>query len=202
MRRLHNHRFCTVTGEAIYHNEHDHFHEVKFRTDFSDEHFHEFCGKTSGAIDVGNGKHVHFIKDFTEEEDNHKHNFRLQRLSTVLSTSSANSLWIPRNYSGVFRISHDLPLFFFASRASCWPACTARSSSKAAIRLYLLNRSIARMYFIRSKGSETEISLAAWPEPGARRSYHIGPFQQIVKEFPGSHPFRRLQPDIRRVHAS
>ncbi len=21
----HNHRFCTVTGEAIYHNEHDHF---------------------------------------------------------------------------------------------------------------------------------------------------------------------------------
>lgn len=63
----HNHRFCTVTGEAMsFPCGKDHFHEVKFRTDFSDGHFHEFCGKTSGAIDVGNGKHVHFIKDFTE----------------------------------------------------------------------------------------------------------------------------------------
>ena len=77
----HNHRFCTVTGEAIYCNDkHDHFHEVKFHTDFSDEHFHEFCGKTSGAIDVGNGKHVHFIKDFTEEKDNHKHEFQAATL--------------------------------------------------------------------------------------------------------------------------
>lgn len=25
----------------------DHYHEVKFRTDFSDEHYHEFYGKTS-----------------------------------------------------------------------------------------------------------------------------------------------------------
>ena len=29
----------------------DHFHEVKFHTDFSDKHFHEFCGRTTGAID-------------------------------------------------------------------------------------------------------------------------------------------------------
>ena len=79
----HNHRFCTVTGEAIYHKEkdkYDHYHEVKFHTDFSDEHFHEFCGKTTGAIDVGNGKHVHFIKDFTEEEDNHKHELQAATL--------------------------------------------------------------------------------------------------------------------------
>ena len=47
-RSCHNHRFCTVTGEAIYcKDKHDHFHEVKFHTDFSDEHYHEFCGKTS-----------------------------------------------------------------------------------------------------------------------------------------------------------
>ena len=58
----------------------DHFHEVKFHTDFSDGHYHEFCGKTTGAIDVGNGKHVHFIKDFTKEEDNHKHEFQAATL--------------------------------------------------------------------------------------------------------------------------
>ena len=77
----HNHRFCTVTGEAIYiPGKNDHFHEVKFRTDFTDEHFHEFCGKTSGAIDLGGGKHVHFIKDCTEKEDNHKHEFQAATL--------------------------------------------------------------------------------------------------------------------------
>ena len=59
---------------------HDHYHEVKFRTDFSDKHYHEFCGKTTGAIDVGNGKHVHFIKAFTEEEDGHKHEFQAATL--------------------------------------------------------------------------------------------------------------------------
>lgn len=77
----HNHRFCTVSDEAIYTRDNrDHYHEVKFRTDFADEHFHEFRGKTSGAIDVGNGKHVHFIKDFTEEEDGHKHEFQAATL--------------------------------------------------------------------------------------------------------------------------
>lgn len=58
----------------------DHFHEVKFHTDFSDGHYHKFYGKTTGAIDVGGGKHVHFIKDFTEEEDNHKHEFQAATL--------------------------------------------------------------------------------------------------------------------------
>lgn len=80
----HNHRYCTVSGEAIYfkdkHDKYDHCHEVKFHTDFSDEHFHEFKGKTSGAIEVGNGKHVHFLKDFTEEEDGHKHEFQVATL--------------------------------------------------------------------------------------------------------------------------
>ena len=77
----HNHRFCTVSDEAKYTpDKKDHFHEVKFRTDFSDGHYHEFCGKTSGAIDVGCGKHVHFLKDCTKPEDNHKHEFQFATL--------------------------------------------------------------------------------------------------------------------------
>ncbi len=78
-RDCHNHRFCTVTGEAIEMGN-CHFHEVKFRTDFSDGHYHEFCGKTSLAIDVGGGKHVHFIKDCTECKDGHKHEFQAATL--------------------------------------------------------------------------------------------------------------------------
>lgn len=77
----HNHRFCTISGEAVYtKDKRDHYHEVKFCTDFSDEHFHEFCGKTSGAVDVGNGRHVHFLKGFTKEEDGHKHEFQAATL--------------------------------------------------------------------------------------------------------------------------
>ena len=75
----HNHRFCTVSGEAIKAGN-SHIHEVKFRTDFSDRHFHEFCGMSSPAIEVGNGKHVHFLKAFTEEEDGHKHQFQVATL--------------------------------------------------------------------------------------------------------------------------
>ena len=75
----HNHRFCTVSGEAIKMGN-SHVHEVKFHTAFTDEHFHEFCGKTSRAIEVGNGKHVHFIKDFTEVEDGHRHQFQAATL--------------------------------------------------------------------------------------------------------------------------
>ena len=77
----HNHRFCTVSGEAEYKpDKSDHYHDVKFRTDFADGHYHEFCGKTSGAIDVGNGKHVHFLKDFTNVEDRHRHEFQVATL--------------------------------------------------------------------------------------------------------------------------
>lgn len=75
----HNHRFCTVSGEAIQMGN-SHVHEVKFRTDFSDEHFHEFSGKTSRAIEVGNGKHVHFISDSTERQDGHRHQFQAATL--------------------------------------------------------------------------------------------------------------------------
>lgn len=75
----HNHRFCTVSGEAM-EKGNSHVHEVKFRTDTADEHFHEFCGKTDPAIPVGEGKHVHFLKSVTEEADGHKHKFQVATL--------------------------------------------------------------------------------------------------------------------------
>lgn len=75
----HNHRFCTVTDEAIRVGN-NHYHEVKFRTDFADEHYHEFCGKTTPAIEVGNGKHVHYIKDVTVTENGHVHKFQATTL--------------------------------------------------------------------------------------------------------------------------
>ena len=75
----HNHRFCTLSGEAITMGN-SHVHEVKFRTDFADGHYHEFCGKSSPAINVGNGKHIHFVSACTGEEDGHKHQFQVASL--------------------------------------------------------------------------------------------------------------------------
>lgn len=76
----HNHRFATVSGEAIeFDCGSDHYHEVKFKTDFYEDHFHEYCGKTTGAIRVGD-RHVHFLESVTSEEDCHRHNFRVATL--------------------------------------------------------------------------------------------------------------------------
>ena len=75
----HNHRFASVSGEAIPIGMSDHVHEVIFRTDFYEEHFHQFCGKTSGAIMVGD-RHVHFLESVTTENDGHMHEFRLASL--------------------------------------------------------------------------------------------------------------------------
>lgn len=77
----HNHRFTTVSGEAIrIPGKDDHYHEITFRTDTADGHYHEFCGRSSGAIDVGGGKHVHFAKACTTAEDGHKHEFQVASL--------------------------------------------------------------------------------------------------------------------------
>jgi hypothetical protein len=75
----HNHRFATVTCEAIPYGINDHVHEVIFRTDFYDDHFHEFKGRTSCSIRVGN-RHVHFIDSVTSENDGHKHLFEAATL--------------------------------------------------------------------------------------------------------------------------
>lgn len=73
----HNHRFATISGEAIPLCNGDHVHEVRFRTDFYENHYHEFCGTSGGAIDVGGGRHVHFIESQTNIEDRHLHCFRV-----------------------------------------------------------------------------------------------------------------------------
>lgn len=75
----HNHRFATVSGEAIKSGNNDHIHDVKFRTDFYEDHFHEFYGKTGGAIKVGD-RHVHFLESVTTQNDGHKHKFRVATL--------------------------------------------------------------------------------------------------------------------------
>ena len=74
----HNHRFATVSGEAIQWGA-SHFHKVKFRTDFYENHFHEFCGNTSLAIPVGD-RHVHFLRSVTTVNDGHQHRFRFGTL--------------------------------------------------------------------------------------------------------------------------
>lgn len=76
----HNHRFATVSGEAIQIGGNDHVHEICFHTDFADGHYHEFKGRTGGAVFVGGGRHVHFAEARTEEEDGHRHCFRVASL--------------------------------------------------------------------------------------------------------------------------
>lgn len=76
----HNHRFATVSGEAIplYDNcsLKDHVHKVSFGTDFHKNHYHEFSGTTGPAIDVGGGRHVHYLESITSKNNSHKHFFR------------------------------------------------------------------------------------------------------------------------------
>lgn len=74
----HNHRFATVSGEAMFVGS-NHYHDVKFTTDTYEDHQHTFCGKTSLAIPVGD-RHVHFLKDVTNESDGHTHCFRFGTL--------------------------------------------------------------------------------------------------------------------------
>lgn len=75
----HNHRFATVSGEAIPFRG-SHVHNVTFRTDSYDGHFHEFSGQSSVAIPVGGGRHVHFANARTTAADGHVHEFRVASL--------------------------------------------------------------------------------------------------------------------------
>ncbi len=79
----HNHRFATVSGEAIQINGGNHVHEVTFRTDFYENHFHEFSGKTCGAIPVGD-RHVHFMESVTTKKMDISMNLDFLRLLTIL----------------------------------------------------------------------------------------------------------------------
>lgn len=80
----HNHRFATVTGDAIP-CEGSHVHEVKFKTDSCNGHHHEFCGTTEKAVDIGCGKHIHLLKGCTSYDANHKHEF-------IVSTDMENPI--------------------------------------------------------------------------------------------------------------
>lgn len=75
----HNHRFATVSGEAIP-CEGSHVHEIKFRTDSCDGHIHEFRGTTSKAIKVDEDHHVHYVEDTTTTNANHNHDFAVATL--------------------------------------------------------------------------------------------------------------------------
>ena len=75
----HNHRFVTMSGEAI-EADGSHYHNVRFRTDTHDDHFHEFCGASSLAIPTGDGRHVHFANGTTSASDGHVHRFRVTSL--------------------------------------------------------------------------------------------------------------------------
>lgn len=75
----HNHRFATVSGEAIP-REGSHVHEIKFTTDTCDGHHHEFCGTSGPAIRVGGGHHVHFAESVTSVNDGHRHKFAVAAL--------------------------------------------------------------------------------------------------------------------------
>lgn len=75
----HNHRFATVSGEAMPFMG-SHVHRITFRTDSFDGHFHEFTGTSSPAIPVGDGRHVHFATACTTSADGHTHEFRVASL--------------------------------------------------------------------------------------------------------------------------
>lgn len=75
----HNHRFATVSGEAIPFRG-SHVHNVKFRTDSYEGHFHEFCGRSSIAFPLKDGRHVHYAKARTTAADGHTHEFRVASL--------------------------------------------------------------------------------------------------------------------------
>lgn len=75
----HNHRFCTVSGEAIPYGANDHVHDVIFRTDTYDDHYHEFKGRTGCAIKIGD-RHVHYIESVTSVDNGHRHRFEVATL--------------------------------------------------------------------------------------------------------------------------
>lgn len=72
----HNHRFAGITGEAIFTPDcSSHYHMLKTKTDFYEDHFHDIKVRLGRAIPVGGGRHVHFVYACTELSDCHKHEF-------------------------------------------------------------------------------------------------------------------------------
>ena len=76
----HNHRFCTISSEAISIPCGSHIHEISVNTDFYENHHHKIVHETGPAICVGHGKHVHFVCGHTTREDGHTHEFQAASL--------------------------------------------------------------------------------------------------------------------------
>ncbi len=75
-REPHSHRFATVTSEARPLANSNHYHDLRFRTDFYEDHYHEGWGRTGGAVQVGD-RHVHFLESVTTQNDGHVHRYRV-----------------------------------------------------------------------------------------------------------------------------
>lgn len=95
----HDHRFCTVSEEAIPYGTNDHVHEVCFRTDTFDDHYHEFKGKTGCAIQIGD-RHVHYLESVTSVDDGHRHRFEC---ATLIENPSGEG----RGREGYYRDRRD-----------------------------------------------------------------------------------------------
>lgn len=73
----HNHRFAGVTEEVVF-VPGGHYHVLKTKTDFYENHFHEVCIRTGLQVVVGCGedeRHIHYIDDETQCSDGHRHEF-------------------------------------------------------------------------------------------------------------------------------
>ncbi|MGE5372332.1 MAG: YmaF family protein [Solirubrobacterales bacterium] len=76
----HNHRFAGVSSQVIPFGS-SHYHKIRTKTDFYEDHFHLIVRNTGLAKDVGGGRHVHFLNDgLTTTADGHHHPFRLATL--------------------------------------------------------------------------------------------------------------------------
>ena len=84
--------------------------------------------------------------------------------------------------------------------AACHVIPTRQAVLFTAKMLHTLNRCFRIL--IASKSGQAEIALTTRSESGSRCADDVCLLQQVVKELPGSHLLRRLQPDIRRIYAS
>jgi hypothetical protein len=78
--RNHNHRFATVTGEAIPVGNGRHVHDYWSNTDTVEEHHHIIKGRTGPDIRLPNGNHIHYEKSETTLNEGHRHDFEFASL--------------------------------------------------------------------------------------------------------------------------
>jgi hypothetical protein len=77
---LHRHHLAGTTSESIYSSDGSHCHEIKNKTDNSNDHYHYINEVTGPSIPVGNGKHIHLVEGFTNVYKDHKHDYQFSTL--------------------------------------------------------------------------------------------------------------------------